>query len=158
MFYRTLYPAISVSIIVSISILSINIYHHKFIIICCHFMVVCMCVSLSYSATSAPPTASSSTVSSCDSPSSPVAAVALVSEAVIAFVVVVFIREEGLSSVAVVLPVGNGIPLSHLHNVTSLSPFVLMLSIPAATTPFNGASIPVELVWKTTVTIPLPPP
>jgi hypothetical protein len=50
------------------------------------------------------------------------------------------------------------IPLSHLHNVTSLSPFGLMLSIPAAITPFNGASIPVELVWKITVTMPLPPP
>ena len=37
-------------------------------------------------------------------------------------VVVVFIRdedeEEEFCSVAVVLPVGNGIPLSHHHNVT----------------------------------------
>jgi hypothetical protein len=39
-------------------------------------------------------------------------------------VVVVFIEEGGLSSImVVVLPDGNGIPLSHLHNVTSLSPF-----------------------------------
>jgi hypothetical protein len=53
---------------------------------------------------------------------------------------------------------GNGIPLSYLHNVVSLSPFGCILSIPAAITPFNGASIPVELVWKITVTMPLPPP
>jgi hypothetical protein len=42
----------------------------------------------------------------------------------------------------------NGIPLSHLHNVSSLSPFGCISSIPAAITPSNGASIPVELVWK----------
>jgi hypothetical protein len=35
MFYCAPYPVIPVSIIVSISILSINVYHHKFII--CHF-------------------------------------------------------------------------------------------------------------------------
>jgi hypothetical protein len=61
-------------------------------------------------------------------------------------------------AVVVILVDNGGIPLSHLYNVTSLSPFGLMLSIPAAITPFNGASIPFELVWKITVTMPLPPP
>src|SRR5215208_1236692 len=36
MFYRAPYPDIPVSVIVSISMLSINVYHHKFII--CHFL------------------------------------------------------------------------------------------------------------------------
>ena len=47
------------------------------------------------------------------------------------------------------------IPLSHFHNVTWLAPLDIMSSIPAAITPFNGASIPVESVWNTTVTMPL---
>lgn len=38
------------------------------------------------------------------------------------------------------------IPLSHLHNVTWLSPLELKLSIPASIIPFNGARVPVELV------------
>ncbi len=52
----------------------------------------------------------------------------------------------------------NGIPLSHLHAVSSLSPFGCKSLIPAAITPFNGASIPVELVWKIIILMPLPPP
>jgi hypothetical protein len=79
--------------------------------------------------------------------------------AAVAFVVVVFIREEeGLCSVAVALPVGNGIPLSHLHNVTRLSPSEAKSSIPASIIPFNGARIPVELVCNIAVTMPLPLP
>jgi hypothetical protein len=35
MFYRAPYPVIPVSVMVSISMLSINVYHHKFLI--CHF-------------------------------------------------------------------------------------------------------------------------
>jgi len=51
-----------------------------------------------YSATCAPPTAPS-TISSCDSPSSSVDAVALASEViVVAFVIVVVFIREGLSS------------------------------------------------------------
>jgi hypothetical protein len=52
----------------------------------------------------------------------------------------------------------NGIPLSHLHAVSSLSPFGCKSFIPVAITPSNGASIPVELVWKIIILMPLPPP
>ena len=77
-------------------------------------------------------------------------AVTLISEvAVLVVLVVVF-----------VLVVNNGgiIPLSHLHAVSSLSPFGCRSLIPAAITPSNGASIPVELVWKIIILMPLPPP
>jgi hypothetical protein len=57
----------------------------------------------------------------------------------------------------VLLPVGNGIPLSHLHNVTRLLPSEVKSSVPASIIPFNGARIPVELVCKIAVTMPLPP-
>ena len=93
-----------------------------------------------YCATSAPPTASSST------DSSPVAAVALVSEVAL------------LALLVLVVLVDNGIPLYHLHNVTRLSPSEAKSSIPASIIPFNGARIPVELVCKIAVTMPLPPP
>jgi hypothetical protein len=69
------------------------------------------------------------------------------------------VSEVGAALVlVVVILVDNGIPLSHLHAVSSLSPFGCMLLIPAAITPFNGASIPVELVWKIIILMPLPPP
>jgi hypothetical protein len=99
----------------------------------------------------------------CSSPSAPTSSsggavvVALVSAVVVAFVVVVVFIGGGLSSV-VVDGSGNGIPLSHLHNVTWLSLADVMSSTPTAIIPFNGASIPVELVWKTAVTMPFPQP
>jgi hypothetical protein len=77
---------------------------------------------------------------------------------VVPAVVVTLVSEVGAALVLVVILVNNGIPLSHLHAVSSLSPFGCMSLIPAAITPFSGASIPVELVWKINILNPLPPP
>jgi hypothetical protein len=82
---------------------------------------------------------------------------------VVTVVVSLLLFVEGVACV-VVLVLGEAltpellIPLSHLHNVIWLSPFGVMSSIPAAIVPFNGASTPVELVWKTSIIMPLPPP
>ena len=89
-------------------------------------------------------------------------AVAVVSSVVASVAVGVSIGGEssaGLVVAVAVVPVDNyGIPLSHLLAVSSLSPFGCMSLIPAAITPSNGASIPVELVWKINILNPLPPP
>src|SRR5919108_1278093 len=77
---------------------------------------------------------------------------------VVPAVVVTSVSEVAVLVLVVVVLVDNGIPLSHSHNVTWLSSLGDISSIPAAITPFNGASIPVELVWNTAVTMPLPPP
>jgi hypothetical protein len=78
---------------------------------------------------------------------------------VVSAVVVTLVSEVGAALVlVVVILVDNGIPLSHLHNVIWLSPVDVMSSIPTAIIPFNGANIPVELVWNTAVTMPLPSP
>jgi hypothetical protein len=88
-------------------------------------------------------------------------AVAVVSSAVVSVAVGVSIGGESSAGVVVavaVAPVEKGIPLSHLHAVSSLSPFGCKSLIPAAITPFSGTSKPVELVWKIIILMPLPPP
>jgi hypothetical protein len=48
------------------------------------------------------------------------------------------------------------IRLFHSKNFTLLSPFGVMSSIPAAVVSFNGARVPVELVFITAITMPFP--
>ena len=84
---------------------------------------------------------------------------------VVTVVLLLLLFVEGVPCVLVVLVLEEVlitpellIPLSHLHNVIWLSPLGLISSIPAAIIPFNGARIPVELVSKTSIMMPLPPP